>query len=209
MFNCVRFFECIAFTAAKQVRVILMDINRRHSAKDTEASSISNGVYGDRADSHNSEKHEPDLSYCGLFMASAIDEAIKAAVRASVPIGAVIVRNREIIAAAGNEVEKNGDPTAHAEMIAIRKACHSLGSPILEECDIYVTLEPCAMCAQAISFARIRRLYFGAYSMKYGAVEHGCRVFDHSLHKTEIIGGVCETRCAKMLLDFFEEKRKH
>lgn len=146
---------------------------------------------------------------CGLyfFMKIAEQEAIKAINRNSVPVGAVIVQEEKIISSAGNEVIKDMDPTAHAEILAIRRACFALKTEFLDTCDMYVTLEPCAMCAQAISLARIRRLYFGAYDKKYGAIIHGCRVFDYSLHKPEVIGGVFETQCEKILVDFFKTKR--
>jgi len=140
-------------------------------------------------------------------MRLAIQEAEKAKNRGSVPVGAVVVRNNRIISSAGNEVIKNSDPTAHAEILAIRRACASLMSPIINECDIYVTLEPCAMCAQAISFARIRRLYFGAYDVKYGAVIHGSRIFDKALHKPEVVGGVLESQNIDIICKFFQHKR--
>lgn len=140
-------------------------------------------------------------------MQLAIKEAEIAADRGSVPVGAVIVYNNEVISSAGNEVLMNCDPTAHAEILAIRRASRALNSVILNECDIYVTLEPCAMCAQAISLARLRRLYFGAYDEKYGGVIHGARVLDHSLHKTEVICGIWETQCAQILKKFFCSKR--
>jgi tRNA(adenine34) deaminase len=142
-------------------------------------------------------------------MSIALEEAHKAFQRESVPVGAVIVLNGDIISRAGNEVILNCDPTAHAEIIAIRRASAVLNTPILSECDMYVTLEPCPMCAQAISFARIRRVYFGAYDIKYGGVDHGCRVFDHSLHKTEVIGGILKTQCEEVLQNFFREKREN
>ena len=142
------------------------------------------------------------------FMKLAVDEAISAAKRGSIPIGAVIVRKGEILASAGNEVIKSHDPTAHAEILVLRKACKVLSSEIIDDCDIYVTLEPCPMCAQAISLARLKHLYFGAYSPKYGGVEHGCRIFDYALHKTEIIGGVFETQCAEILKNFFQNHKK-
>ncbi|MDR2067749.1 MAG: nucleoside deaminase [Holosporaceae bacterium] len=141
------------------------------------------------------------------FMETAIYEAQKAADRGSVPIGAVVIGENRIISFAGNEVIKRSDPTAHAEIIAIRQACGLRNTHILNDCDMYVTLEPCPMCAQAISLARIRRLYFGAYDPKYGGVEHGARIFDHAIHKTEAIGGVLATQCAKILKNFFENKR--
>lgn len=141
------------------------------------------------------------------FMEIALEEAIEAAARGSVPVGAVIVKDNKVISVAGNEVIKNCDPTAHAEGLAIRRACKILNRNILDDCDIYVTLEPCAMCAQAISLARIRRLYFGSYDVKYGGVVHGARIFDHALHKSEIIGGVFEIQCQKILKNFFKTKR--
>jgi tRNA(Arg) A34 adenosine deaminase TadA len=140
-------------------------------------------------------------------MKAALEEAKKAADRGSVPVGAVMVFGGKIVVAAGNEVLKNTDPTAHAEMLAIRKACSVLDRHLLEGCDLFVTLEPCAMCAQAISLARIRCLYFGAYDHKYGGVEHGARVFQHAIHKTETVGGVLETQCADILKKFFKKKR--
>lgn len=142
------------------------------------------------------------------FIKFALDEAIKAEARMSVPVGAVVVMNDKIIAKAGNEVIKNNDPTAHAEILAIRRACEFLDTTYLTKCDLYVTLEPCAMCAQAISLARIRRLYFGAYDAKYGAVEHNAKVFDYALHKPEIVGGVMETECSDLLKKFFAKLKK-
>jgi cytosine deaminase len=112
-----------------------------------------------------------------------------------------------VISSAGNEVVKNLDPTAHAEILAIRRACACLNSYIIDECDIYVTLEPCAMCAHAIYLSRIRRLYFGAYDIKHGIMNKPSGIFDESIYKTEVIGGVCETQCAKILQNFFEKKR--
>ena len=146
-----------------------------------------------------------DGSY--FFMDLAIHNAHRASLRGEVPVGAIVAFENKVISSASNETIENKDPTAHAEILAIRRACIALNSHILDECDIYVTLEPCAMCAQAISLARIRRLYFGAYDKKYGGVEHGCRVFDHAIHKTEIIGGVFETQCSKILQDFFKKRR--
>ncbi|MBV9054103.1 MAG: nucleoside deaminase, partial [Hyphomicrobiales bacterium] len=110
-------------------------------------------------------------------MALALDEARRAARRGEVPVGAVILHDGEVVASAGNRTLEAKDPTAHAEMLAIRAACERLGSERLATCDLYVTLEPCAMCATAISFARLRRLYFGAPDPKMGGVEHGPRIF--------------------------------
>ena len=141
------------------------------------------------------------------FMRVALSEAKEAFERDSVPIGAVIVQGGEIIASAGNEVMKRKDPIAHAEILAIQRACKILDLRILDQCDIYVTLEPCAMCAQAISLARIRNLYFGAYSPKYGGVVNGGQIFQHSLHKTEFVGGLLESESELLLKKFFENKR--
>ena len=145
------------------------------------------------------------------FMALALREAEHAASRGEVPVGAVIVdpTGGEILARAGNRVEALNDPTAHAEILAIRKAAAAAGAPRLEGCDLYVTLEPCAMCAAAISFARIRRLYFGAYDPKGGGVEHGARFFQQPTchHAPEVYGGLEESRAADLLVRFFEKKR--
>lgn len=140
-------------------------------------------------------------------MVLALEEAELAAQRGSVPVGAVIVLDDRLLVRAGNEVIRDHDPTAHAEIVAIRRACRLLGQLMLDRCDIYVTLEPCAMCAQALSLARIRRLYFGAYDVKYGGVVHGCRVFEHAIHKPEVISGVSETQCTKILQNFFSGRR--
>lgn len=140
-------------------------------------------------------------------MKLALAEANEARKRNSVPVGAVISQGEQLISSAGNEVMKNNDPTAHAEILAMRKACITLGSRILENCEIYVTLEPCAMCAQAISLARIKTLYFGAYDQKYGAVIHNARIFQYSPHKPDVYGGIMEVECKKILLDFFKNKR--
>ena len=145
------------------------------------------------------------------FMALALREAEHAAERGEVPVGAVIVEadSGVVLARAGNRVEATNDPTAHAELLAIRKAAAAAGAPRLEGCDLYVTLEPCAMCAAAISFARIRRLYFGAYDPKGGGVEHGGRFFHQPTchHAPDVYGGLEETRAAELLVKFFQEKR--
>ncbi len=144
------------------------------------------------------------------YMALALKEAEDAAQRGEVPVGAVLVCPENGVASAcGNRVEYLNDPTAHAEINVIRCATKAVGSPRLPECDLYVTLEPCAMCAAAISFARIKRVYFGAYDPKGGAVDHGPRFFNQPTchHAPEVIGGVEEERCAKMLRDFFESLR--
>lgn len=144
-------------------------------------------------------------------MHCALNQAKEAFLQEEVPIGAVIVDSTtgEIIAEAHNEMEKQKDPTAHAELLAIRKACQEKGEGRLQNCDIYVTLEPCPMCAQAISFSRFRRLYFGAYDPKGGGVDHGPQIFNSPSchHVPEVIGGVEETKCAQLLLNFFEKKR--
>jgi tRNA(adenine34) deaminase len=143
------------------------------------------------------------------FMARALDEARAAARRGEVPVGAVLVRQGEIIAAAGNRVEELADPTAHAEILVLRAAAAALGQVRLDGCDLYVTLEPCPMCAAAISLARIRRLYFGAYDPKGGGVEHGAKVYDHATchHRPEVVGGMAEREAAEMLRAFFRERR--
>jgi len=143
-------------------------------------------------------------------MEQALKEAEKAKSRGEVPIGAVIVApNGEIIARAGNGCEEDHDPSAHAEILAIREAGRALGSARLIDCDLYVTLEPCTMCATAISFARIRRLYFGAYDPKGGGVDHGACFYNQPTchHKPEVYGGLRETDCADLLTSFFKEKR--
>ncbi len=143
------------------------------------------------------------------FMDAALQEAQAAADRGEVPVGAVIVSNREIIARAGNRTREYADPTAHAEMLAIREACATLSSERLTEADLYVTLEPCAMCAGAISFARLRRLYFGAVDEKGGAVLSGGRFFTLPTchHAPEIYSGFGERESADLLKAFFREKR--
>lgn len=143
-------------------------------------------------------------------MHRALDEARKAADRGEVPIGAVVVGpDGQVLAAAGNDVVGPKDPTGHAELIAIRQAAKVLGSERLEGCDLYVTLEPCAMCAQAIAFARIRRLYYGADDEKGGGITVGARIFSHKTthHKPEIYGGILERESAQLLRDFFKTRR--
>ena len=143
-------------------------------------------------------------------MALALAEAEAAAERGEVPIGAVITGpDGALLAAAGNRTRELNDPTAHAEMLAIREACAKLGSERLTGCDLYVTLEPCAMCAAAVSFARIRRLYYGAPDPKGGGVEHGARVFSQQTchHAPEIYAGLDEERAAALLKSFFQAKR--
>jgi len=142
-------------------------------------------------------------------MGLAIEEAREAAAAGEVPVGAVIVQDGRVLARAGNRTLRDRDPTAHAEMLAIREAARQIGSERLVGVDLYVTLEPCAMCAAAISFARIRRLYFGAGDPKGGAVEHGPRFFSQPTchHAPEIYGGIRESEAAAMLIGFFREKR--
>ena len=141
----------------------------------------------------------------------AMAEAEAAGARGEVPVGAVVVDGRTgaVLARAGNRVEATHDPTAHAEMLAIRAAAAERGTARLVGCDIYVTLEPCAMCAQAIAFARLRRLYFGAADPKGGGVDHGARVFQQPTchHRPEVIGGIQESRAAELLRGFFKERR--
>jgi tRNA(adenine34) deaminase len=142
-------------------------------------------------------------------MSIALEEARAAAARGEVPVGCVVVRNGIIVARTGNRTIADHDPTAHAELIAIRAAASTLGSERLADCDLYVTLEPCAMCAAAMSFARIRRLYFGAADTKGGAVEHGVRFFASPTchHRPEVYGGINESECAELLKDFFQARR--
>jgi len=140
----------------------------------------------------------------------ALAEAEAAGLSGEVPIGAVVVSaSGEVLARAGNRTLAMRDPTAHAELLAIREACAKLGSERLTGCDLYVTLEPCAMCAAAISFARIRRLYFGAADPKGGAVESGVRYFSAAtcLHRPEVYGGIGESEAAALLRNFFVLRR--
>ena len=142
-------------------------------------------------------------------MALALAEARAAAERGEVPVGAVIVRGGEVLASAGNRTLELKDPTAHAETLAIRLACEAIQSERLIDCDLYVTLEPCPMCAAAISFARIRRLYFAASDPKGGAVENGVRLYRSPSchHAPEVYGGLSEREAAELLRDFFRGKR--
>ena len=142
-------------------------------------------------------------------MQIALDQARAAGARGEVPVGAAIVRAGEMIARAGNRTLADRDPTAHAELLAIRAAAAALGSERLADCDLYVTLEPCAMCAAAMSFARIRRLYYGAADPKGGAVENGVRFFSAATchHRPEIYGGINESECAALLREFFAVRR--
>lgn len=142
-------------------------------------------------------------------MDMALDEARAAAAAGEVPIGCVIVHDGEAIARAGNRTLADRDPTAHAEMLAIRAASAALGSERLVDCDLYVTLEPCAMCAAAMSFARIRRLYYGATDPKGGAVDSGVRFFASPSchHRPDVYGGIGEAEASALLRDFFRARR--
>ena len=143
-------------------------------------------------------------------MQAALAEAEAASARGEVPVGAIVVAaDGSVLAKAGNRTRELADPTAHAEMLAIREACRVQGSERLEDADLYVTLEPCPMCASAISFARIRRLYFGAPDPKGGGVEHGPRIFNQPTchHAPQVYGGIEETRAGALLRSFFDCRR--
>jgi len=142
-------------------------------------------------------------------MSVAFAEARAAERRGEVPIGAALARGGEVIASAGNRTREDADPTAHAEMLVIREAAARLGEARLTTCDLYVTLEPCAMCAGAISHARLRRLYYAAPDPKGGAVDNGPRFFSQEtcLHRPEVYGGIRETEAAEMLRRFFQVRR--
>ena len=142
-------------------------------------------------------------------MDAALIEARAAAARGEVPVGAVIVQNGVVIAQAGNRTRELNDPTAHAEVLAIRAACSALGQERLAHCDLYVTLEPCPMCAAAISNARIARLYYGAADPKSGGVAQGPRVFSHAQchHKPEVFDGIAERDATALLTEFFAKRR--
>ena len=144
------------------------------------------------------------------YMDDALEEAAKALKRGEVPVGAVIVEaSGDIIARAGNETRERLDPSAHAEVLAIRQACTALKTERLVDCDMYVTLEPCAMCAALIANARIRRIYFAASDPKSGGIQQGARVFDHKQthHCPEIYSGIGEEKAVKLLRNFFATKR--
>ena len=142
-------------------------------------------------------------------MDMALGEARAAGERGEVPVGCVLVHNGEVIARAGNRTIADRDPTAHAEMLAIRQAAAALVSERLEGCDLYVTLEPCAMCAGAVAFARVRRLYYGAADPKGGAVDNGVKFFASPTchHRPEVYGGIAEAEAGAMLKEFFRERR--
>ena len=151
------------------------------------------------------------VSHHASFMDLALGIAKEAGRLGEIPIGAMIVesRSREILASAGNQTEATNDPTAHAEMVVIRAATARCGTPRLEGCDLYVTLEPCPMCAQAISFARLRRLYYGCEDAKGGGVTNGARIFNQASchHCPEVYGGIGETQAAALLQSFFKARR--
>jgi tRNA(adenine34) deaminase len=142
-------------------------------------------------------------------MEEALEQARAAMARGETPVGAVLVREGVVIAAAGNRVREDNDPTAHAEILALRAACQAEGQPRLDGADLHVTLEPCAMCAGAIAEAHIARVYYGAGDPKGGGVDHGPRLFNQPTchHRPEIYGGIDEQRCAAMLKDFFATLR--
>ena len=144
------------------------------------------------------------------FMAIALKEARDAAERDEVPVGAIVVLNGTVVSSAGNRTRQLNDPTAHAEILAIRDACGKLSSERLGECDLYVTLEPCTMCAAAISFARLRRLYFGATDEKGGAIVSGVRFFNSPTchHVPEIYPGLGEVDATSLLKEFFQSRRQ-
>ena len=155
-----------------------------------------------------SEPHSHKRSQSHMDLA--LEEARRAAERGEVPVGAVLVGpDGTVLARAGNQTRADCDPTAHAEMLVIRQAARRLGSQRLTGCDLHVTLEPCPMCAAAISFARIRRLYFGASDPKSGGVENGPRIFNATSchHAPEVYGGICESEAAQLLRAFFAERR--
>jgi tRNA(adenine34) deaminase len=143
------------------------------------------------------------------FMDLALAEARGAGAAGEVPVGCVVVRNDAVIARAGNRTVTDRDPTAHAEIVAIRSVAAALGSERLSDCDLYVTLEPCAMCAGAIAFARIRRLYYAAADPKGGAVDNGVRFFASPSchHRPEVYGGMAEAEASALLRNFFVERR--
>ncbi|MEP2735331.1 MAG: nucleoside deaminase [Erythrobacter sp.] len=142
-------------------------------------------------------------------MQAALEVASKAAEAGEVPVGAVIMRGSEVVAVAANATRSPPDPTGHAEIVALRMAAEKLGQDRLATCDLYVTLEPCAMCAGAIAHARIARLYYAASDPKGGAVEHGARVFEHTqtMHRPEVYSGMGESEAAELLRAFFKERR--
>jgi len=164
----------------------------------------------DSTEQNSGDKFDVSNSPFMSFMEVALGEARRAGSRAEVPVGAVVVNSEgSILAAAGNRTREFRDPTAHAEILAIRAACRITGSERLTGSSLFVTLEPCAMCAGAISGARIARLYYGASDPKSGGVEHGARVFSHSQchHRPEVYDGICEADCTELIGRFFLAKR--
>ncbi len=165
----------------------------------------------DRAARQLAVMAEPSEDRAAAPMEMALAEAEAAAAKGEVPVGAVLIEHASgrPLARAHNLVETLADPTAHAELLAIQEAARKLGAKRLTGADLYVTLEPCAMCAQAIAFARLRRLYFGAYDPKGGGVEHGARIFDQPTchHRPEVVGGLCERRAGALLKAFFQARR--
>ena len=150
-------------------------------------------------------------SFDKAAMLEALDLAAETGEAGEVPVAAVVVGPEgRVLAASGNRVERDGDPTAHAEILALRAAAEKLGTPRLLDCDLWVTLEPCAMCAAAISHARVRRLYYGADDPKSGGVDHGAKVFSHATchHKPEVYSGIDSGKSSRMLKEFFEARRK-
>ena len=155
---------------------------------------------------------DKDAKTSGRYMSAAVELAETAATRGEVPVGAVVVdgASGEVLARTHNRIEELGDPTAHAEILALREAARVKQTPRLVDCDLYVTLEPCTMCAGAISLARIRRLYFGAGDHKGGGVEHGARVFEQRTchHVPEVYGGIDARRSEELLRQFFAKLRR-
>lgn len=144
------------------------------------------------------------------YMKIALNQAKKAYHHGEIPVGAVVVdKNGLILAQTHNLCETNLDISAHAEILALKEAAQKIGSPRLTDCDLWVTLEPCAMCAAAISYARIKRLYFGAYDPKSGGIYTGPKIYTHKTihHKPEVYGGILEDECKQLLQDFFKDKR--
>ncbi|MFZ4763169.1 MAG: nucleoside deaminase [Alphaproteobacteria bacterium] len=142
-------------------------------------------------------------------MQLAVEEAAKAAAQGEVPVGAVITWQGQILAKTGNRCIRDTDPTAHAEILAIRQAARQFGQYRLPECSLFVSLEPCTMCAGAISFARLQRVFFAAWDIKGGAVDHGPRFFNHAscMHRPEVHAGLMETEAKELLQAFFQNKR--
>lgn len=147
------------------------------------------------------------------WMKAAIQMGEEGRAQGEIPVGAIVVYKKTIIARAHNQTRTACDPTAHAEIVAIRETAHALQTPWLNDCDVYVTLEPCAMCAAALHTARVRRVIFGAYSPKTGAIDHGPRFYTRIHASPDVIGGVMESLCGSLLLDFFQNelrrKRNH